>query len=383
MIEARVPAEYGDFPIPQGRATPAEVDEQANLCLGDPVVQTVLEAVGSQAVVLNAQRQIVAANRTMLQVLPLEDPETCQGMRLGEAIGCIHALEGPSGCGSSRACRGCGALLSVLNAQETCQTTTGECLISTQNKGRWESREYAVRAVPLNVANHRMTLLGLQDISSRKRRQALERVFIHDLQDALHGMRSWMTVLHAAGADPAVIAERVLNLSSQLSASVDSQARLIQAETGDLVPEICTVSPEYILDKLMAALPADLAPRLLRLPQALDSSLIRTDPEILCRILRKMVLNALEALPRGGHAQIWHERRSGCMAFVVQNPGCMPPEVADQVFQRSFSTKAGPGRGMGTYGMKLLGETVLGGKVGFTTNWADGTRFFIELPGDV
>jgi hypothetical protein len=32
--------------------------------------------------------------------------------------------------------------------------------------------------------------------------------------------------------------------------------------------------------------------------------------------------------------------------------------------------------------MKLLGETVLGGTVGFTTNWTEGTRFFIELPGD-
>ena len=383
MIEARVPAEYGDFPIPQGRATPAEVCEQASLCLGDPVVQGVLEAVDTHAVVLNTQRQIVAANRSMLQALPLEDPETCQGMRLGEAIGCVHAQEGPAGCGSARACRGCGALLSVLTVQETCRTTTGECLISTQNKGRWESREYAVRAVPLNVANQRMTLLGLQDISSRKRRQALERVFIHDLQDSLHSMRNWMTLLHAAGADPTVIAERVLDLSSQLSASVDSQARLILAEDGELVPEIRTTSPEFILDRLMASLPTDLAPRLLRMPQALDTALIRTDSEILCRILRKMALNALEALPRGGHAQIWHERRSGCLTFVVQNPGCMPPEVADRVFQRSFSTKAGQGRGMGTYGMKLLGETVLGGKVGFTTNWADGTRFFIELPGDV
>ena len=47
-----------------------------------------------------------------------------------------------------------------------------------------------------------------------------------------------------------------------------------------------------------------------------------------------------------------------------------------------FSTKANRGRGLGTYGMKLLGETVLGGVVGFTSNWTEGTHFFIELPGD-
>jgi hypothetical protein len=33
--------------------------------------------------------------------------------------------------------------------------------------------------------------------------------------------------------------------------------------------------------------------------------------------------------------------------------------------------------------MKLLGESVLGGKVGFTTDWTEGTRFFIELPAEV
>jgi signal transduction histidine kinase len=226
-----------------------------------------------------------------------------------------------------------------------------------------------------------MMLLTLQDISAQKRRDALERVFIHDLQDSLHGLRDWTLVLQAAGADATVMTERVLELANHLTADVDSQARLLQAENGDLVPEVSTVSPDFILDKLWASLGAERAARLIRMPQPVNASLLRTDPEILCRILRKMALNALEALPHGGQAQIWHERRSGRPAFVVQNSGCMVPEVADRVFQRSFSTKADQGRGMGTYGMKLLGETVLGGKVGFTTNWTEGTRFFIELPG--
>jgi hypothetical protein len=30
--------------------------------------------------------------------------------------------------------------------------------------------------------------------------------------------------------------------------------------------------------------------------------------------------------------------------------------------------------------MKVLGETILGGKVGFSTSWEQGTEFFIELP---
>jgi hypothetical protein len=68
--------------------------------------------------------------------------------------------------------------------------------------------------------------------------------------------------------------------------------------------------------------------------------------------------------------------------FVVENPGCLTPEVADRIFQRSFSTKAKRGRGLGTYGMKLLGEDHLGGTVSFRSTAREGTCFTIVLPRD-
>jgi len=382
MTEGMPPPECGPCFAPPGRATPAEVAELATRCLEDPMLQAVLGTVDSYAVVLNPQRQILAANPALLQALPGTDALGCQGSRLGEALGCVHAKEGPDGCGSSRACTRCGALLAMLACQETRRTATGECLISTQREGQWRAKEYAGRAHPLTVSNHALTLLTLQDISSKKRREALERLFIHDLQDSLQELQGSTMMLQAAGADASVVAERILDLTSRLSATVESQARLMLAESGELVPDLRTVSPDRVLDELFHGLSADQGSRLVRVPSATGGSLIRTDPEILCRILGKMALNALEALPLGGQAQIWHERRAGGAVFVVQNPGCMPPEVADRVFQRSFSTKSGPGRGLGTYAMKLLGETILGGQVGFTTSWAEGTRFFIELPGD-
>ena len=380
MTEGKLPSAYGSSSAPRGRATPAEVSDLACLCQEDPVIQAVLDAVDSFAVVLNAQRQILAANSTLLQSLSTEEARVFRGLRPGEVLGCVHATEGPEGCGSSRACRGCGALQSVLATQESRQAATAECLISTERDGRWEAKEFTVRTLPLTVAGHALTLLTLQDISAQKRREALERIFIHDVQDSLQDLRSWTTILQAAGADATVIAERILELAGHLTAKLESQSRLLQAESGGLVPAVRTVSSEHILDELWVSLGAEKTARFLRLPSAMNAPLIRTDPAILCRVLTKMVLNALEALPLGGQAQIWHESRSGRPVFVVQNPGCMPPEVADRVFQRSFSTKAGPGRGLGTYGMKLLGETILGGRVGFTTNWAEGTRFFIELP---
>jgi signal transduction histidine kinase len=57
----------------------------------------------------------------------------------------------------------------------------------------------------------------------------------------------------------------------------------------------------------------------------------------------------------------------------------MSEAVRLQIFNRSFSTK-GPGRGLGTYSVKLLTEQYLGGKVGFTTDPKQGTTFQVTIP---
>jgi len=382
MSMDRGPSGQRGFFAPLGRATPTQVNDMASLCLDDAAVHAVLEAVDSYAVILNAQRQILAANPVLLEALMQGEPARCKGLRIGETLDCVHAKEGPDGCGSSRACRRCGALLSILANQATGQASEGECLISLHREGRWEAREFAVRSSSLVVAGHALTLLTLRDISALKRREALERIFIHDLMNSLQGLQGWAEILQAAGADATAVAGHVLHMASHLTAEVDAQRRLLQAECGELVPDLQNVACEAVLDDLEVALGSDLTCRLLRLPVPPEAGGLRTDSAILCRILSNMVMNALEALPPGGQAKIWFERRVGRPCYVVENPGCMAPEVADRVFQRSFSTKASCGRGLGTYSMKLLGETVLGGTVGFTTNWTEGTRFFIELPGD-
>ncbi|NWJ41621.1 MAG: HAMP domain-containing histidine kinase [Geothrix sp.] len=382
MTKAGGPSGQGGSFAPQGRATPGELNDQVDLCLDDATVHAVLEAVDSYAVILNGQRQILAANPVLLDALALDGPTRCRGLRLGETMECIHAGEGPDGCGSSRACRRCGALLSILATQATGQPSGGECLISLHRDGRWEAREFAVRTSSIVVAGHPLTLLTLRDISALKRRETLERIFIHDLMNSLQGLKGWAEILQGAGADATSVAGHVLDMAGHLTAEVDAQRRLLQAECGELVPDLRRVPCAGVLDALEVALGADVASRLIRMPISPEAGSLRTDPSILCRILSNMVVNALEAMPPGGLARIWFERRAGRPRFVVENPGCMAPEVADRVFQRSFSTKANRGRGLGTYGMKLLGETVLGGVVGFTSNWTEGTRFFIELPGD-
>ena len=107
---------------------------------------------------------------------------------------------------------------------------------------------------------------------------------------------------------------------------------------------------------------------------------IVADQQLLQRVLGNMLKNALEATPPGNTVSMECHEHNEDVVFAVHNTEVMPEEVQLQVFQRSFSTKGEPGRGVGTYSMKLLGERYLGGKVGFSSQPSKGTTFWLAIP---
>ena len=110
----------------------------------------------------------------------------------------------------------------------------------------------------------------------------------------------------------------------------------------------------------------------------------RTDPTLLRRAIVNLTKNGLEAIPAGAAVTL-SIRRAGIdpnrpmVVIEVHNPGVIPREVQLQLFRRSFSTK-GAGRGLGTYGVRLVVEEYLGGSVTVTSSETDGTVFRLEVP---
>ena len=104
-----------------------------------------------------------------------------------------------------------------------------------------------------------------------------------------------------------------------------------------------------------------------------------TDKQILQRVLGNMLKNALEATLPGETVTLSCIDNGETVTFTVNNSEVMPNEVQLQVFQRSFSTKGEPGRGIGTYSMKLFGERYLKGRVDFVSQASVGTTFRLAL----
>ncbi len=377
-------------PLPDARRTALEeLHRDISMVSQSPVVTALLDVADAILLVLNAQRQIIAFNS---RVPCVKEPSDVLGLRQGEALACVNA-RGPGGCGAAPACETCGALGAVLGCQGSGRSVEGECLMRSERDGG-DSLELNVRATPVLIEDRRFTVVSLRDISSEKRREALEQIFFHDVLNTVTGLRSWTTLLQRPGTDHRRAGERVELLSRQLEREIRDHRALVLAESGALVPNPARVRVADLLRDLDAIFASDFAAQGCRLqlePVASEVEL-ESDPSLLLRVLVNMVRNALEASAPGGTVRVWCEQllRQGsqprlgvgvkALRFSVRNDGVIPPEVRPRVFQRSFSTKAARGRGLGTYSMKLLAERYLGGRVSFVSEPSCGTVFLLELP---
>ena len=347
--------------------------------LADPVVKTVLETVGGFLVVLDEHRQILAANREFLSGLRLQSGDRLTGQRPGEALGCIHAHTGPSGCGTSLYCRHCGAVRAILAAQTTSKSATGECTLAHRDGDRVVCAQYRVKITPLPLDGHTVLACVLQDITAARRRELLERIFMHDVRNVLAGLQAWSDQL--CEETPSEAAQNVVRLVEQLVHEVESQSVLLRAEIGDLRAHLRPVHVNHVMETVETMFqnhPCSEGKNLLARGVPEDTTLV-TDESLLVRVLGNMVKNALEASPPRSQVLLWCEATVGGLVFHVHNPGCIPPSVAAHIFQPHFSSK-GHNRGFGTYAMRLVGEHCLGGRVDFVTDIVAGTQFNIELP---
>ncbi len=353
---------------------------------GHPVIEGVLDLVGGLVAVLDDNRQILAINRALGATLGVDRDDDVLGLRPGEAIGCVHAKEMPNGCGTARHCASCGAAIAIVSALADGTVVERTCCVEINHGGRRQDLYLSVRATRVTIGESPFVLLFLLDITAEQRRAALERTFNHDLRNVLSALMGCAELLSSEVDDnPAETAEMIMHQTERLQRELDLQQLLNTHDSVEFVPKRFPLSWAQIQKDLEESLAGSkvLRDKVLRCVRSSSNALITTDRYILARVLTNMVRNALEATPEYGEVKVWCEPLdSGGLDIRVWNTGAIPPETALRIFQRNFSTKSAPGRGLGTYSMKLLAERYLDGRVEFTTSAEQGTTFTVRIPPD-
>lgn len=371
------------FFAPAERATPDAVQSAAAAVSRNPVMTATLQGVGGILLILNPQRQIVAVNDELLRFLGCENPEKLLGMRPGEALHCIHAADNPrGGCGTGRFCRTCGAAVAIVSSQASDAPAESECLLTANVAGRPEAFEFRVRASPVEMNGQRLLVISLQDIRDLRRREALEDIFLHDLMNTASALQYAVTCLErAANGARADLVRDLGEMTQRLIAEIAEQRDLCDMEAGRFQPRMAYTSASELQDVLqhLFAHQACAAGKSLVFRHEGEELLV-TDSVLLLRALTNLVKNAFEATAPGGEVRLASRIGPQHAVFEVWNAAAIPQEVAMHIFVRYFSTKGRRGRGLGTYGTRLIVERFLGGRVSFTSSESEGTTFRVELP---
>ena len=147
------------------RADGVELYSEMKSVYQDSIVTGLLHSVDGILAVLNEERQIIALNRGFEALIGIDDPYEALGLRPGEALRCIHADEGPHGCGTSKHCPTCGATNAIVSSLETEEPVERHGTLHVMKDGGLIDYGINVRSHPVHVDSRRLLVLTLRDVA--------------------------------------------------------------------------------------------------------------------------------------------------------------------------------------------------------------------------
>lgn len=331
------------------------------------------------ALVINRERETVFANRALLGMLGFDDLGKVLGRRPGTLLSCLQVLDHAAECGAADECRHCQVTMAVNEGLESGHPVVREARMSARAGNRLIARDLRVTVQPLELAGQSLAMVYLEDTSAEKRREHLESIFLHDLLNSIGSLQLVAEMLHdrLPRAQAADLARQI----DWLADEVRAQQLLSQAESGELVRDISCVPARALIDDTLAGIGPWAARRGVEfaVETPAEPAYLASDPLLARRVLLNAVKNAVEASATGECVHLAVLAQGDEIVVTVRNRAVMAEDVQAQLFQRSFTTK-GDGRGLGTYGMRLLLENFLEGRVRCSSKAAEGTIFSLYFP---
>jgi signal transduction histidine kinase len=227
-----------------------------------------------------------------------------------------------------------------------------------------------------------------RELAERERLAALGQMaasISHNLKNPLGSMKTILQVQlenpvmpESMRAETKMILEEIGRLSAKLNQLLQFSRPAVLGEGKTPKCDACEVARDVASvlgpDAQNKGIALDLLPTANRLQVAVGT-------EALNDILTNLVVNALDAAPRGGHVRVGVYRKDGKGLLVVEDDGPgVPPELREKILQPFFTTKTqGTGLGLAIVARRSLD---VGGKLEFESplNNGRGTRFLVWLP---
>ncbi len=377
-----MPKAKTDFASPE-RLEEREIREQYERVLSLEHAKEILDSFPNIVAVLNKQRQVIFANEPFVKLIGITEFEDALGQRPGELLKCVNSQLNEGGCGTSKNCRYCGAVLTILKSQETGKEQESEARLTTKHQNKIVPLDLHVIAKPLLIEEDQFIVLIMTDISTLKRKEYLERTFMHDMINTTWSLSGRIEFFPRDGLNE-IQDEYFARIKTEVSMLLDdiqAQRDLLKLDKKELVTEFSEVDSLELIQKIIHTLSTDKTAKDKKITIAKKSvsKIVKTDERLLRRSLINLLKNALEASTKDQEVIIGCKQIKDEILFWVQNKAVLSEEVKSQIFQRFFSTK-GSGRGLGTYSVRILVEEHLNGQVNFESSEKTGTIFRILLP---
>ncbi len=369
----KVPADDKYEYSPAIKLTDDTILDQSKQILKNQMLKDLFDIIPNTVLILNKERQILYSNSYFLELIGVNQDKP-MGLRPGEVLNCIHAYENTNGCGTTECCSVCGAVQAIVQAQTTNRRVQKECLMNYKSGETVLSRELLIVVTSVNYIMEGATVFIAKDISNDKLRMNMERLFFHDLLNtsgSIKGLAEYAEKIDQMDEKQKYIGY-INNSTDYMIDEINSQKILLSTENNEVYLNIS----KFSLNEIIYSIIRYYEDAEFIFDSDEDVKII-SDRALVYRVIMNMIKNAVET--DKGIITISLDTKEDDIEISVHNHEFMSREIQLQVFKKFFSTK-GSGRGIGTYGMKLIGEGLLKGKVWFDSNPAAGTRFTFQVP---
>lgn len=208
----------------------------------------------------------------------------------------------------------------------------------------------------------------------------------HDLRQPLHALSLLVGQLEheQSPSRRELVADRIARAVDNINELFDGLLDISKLDAGVVAPALADVPLEPLLRRVLASFAEDAQAKGLRLLLAPTRAWVRTDPQLLERIVQNLVANAVRYTLQGG-VVLGCRWGAECVRLEVWDSGVgIPKDRQAQVFAEFYQVDShrslrSEGLGLGLAIVERLGA-LLGHRIRLVSEPGRGTRFSVTIP---